>query len=340
MDGLENYFNRYLPSIEMEMRDVIRAYDEAPGELLGLLRYHLGWVDARFRPSDGRSGKRIRPVLCLLACEACGGDWREALPAAAAIELLHNFSLIHDDIEDQDEKRRGRPTVWSIWGEAQGINAGDTLFAVSQLAMLRLWERGVPADTVVRAVRLFNETCVALTGGQHLDIGFESEDVVSVEDYLTMVEGKTASLVACSCEAGALVADAPEAQRAALRAFGRHSGLAFQMLDDVLGIWGDSAVTGKPVGADVARGKKTLPLLHGLERSAELRAIMAQDVRSEDDVRRATGILERVGSRAYTEQLARHHHEQALAALVRANTQLTTAEALRALAEKLLTRTQ
>jgi geranylgeranyl diphosphate synthase type I len=279
-------------------------------------------------------------VLCLLAVEGCGHDWREALPAAAALELLHNFSLIHDDIEDQDQRRRGRPTVWSIWGEARGINAGDTLFAVSQLAMLRLRERGTPAEIIVRGMCLFNETCAALTGGQHLDIGFEREDDVSVEDYLTMVEGKTASLVACSCEMGALIADAPEARREAFRAFGRHSGLAFQMVDDVLGIWGDSTVTGKPVGADVARGKKTLPLLHGLERSAELRSIMAQAVRSEDDVRRATAILEQVGSREYAEQAARRHHEQALAALARADPQPAIAESLRALAEKLLTRTR
>jgi geranylgeranyl diphosphate synthase type I len=251
---------------------------------------------------------------------------------------LHNFTLIHDDIEDQDETRRGRPTVWSVWGQAQGINAGDTLFALSQLAMLRLRERGVAPATVVQGARLFNETCVALTNGQHLDIEFESQDDVSVEDYLAMIEEKTAALVSCSCELGALVADAPAPQREHLRAFGRHSGLAFQMLDDILGIWGDSAVTGKPVGADIMRRKKTLPLLHGSERSTELRALVTRDDLSNDDVRRARHLLEKAGSREYTERLARNHHQAALTALKRAGLSGPAAQALRELAEKLLTR--
>jgi geranylgeranyl diphosphate synthase type I len=338
MDALESCFSRYLPSIELEMRAVVQAHDPGQGDLFGLLRYHLGWVDASFQPCDARSGKRIRPILCLLACEGCGGAWERVLPAAAAIELLHNFSLIHDDIEDQDQTRRGRPTVWSIWGEAQGINAGDTLFSVSQLAMLRLQERGVPDATVVRAARLFSETCVDLTAGQYLDIGFESRDDVSVDNYLTMIEGKTAALVACSCELGALLAPAPTAQREALRAFGYHSGLAFQMLDDILGIWGESDVTGKPVGADIARQKKTLPLLHGLERSPDLRALLARQPLSDAEVQEATHLLEAAGSREYTEQLAREHYDLALGALEQAALRERTAKALRQLARKLLNR--
>jgi geranylgeranyl diphosphate synthase type I len=305
-----------------------------------MLRYHLGWVDPAFEPCEARSGKQLRPALCLLTCEGCGGPWERALPAAAAIELLHNFTLIHDDIEDQDRTRRGRPTVWAIWGEPQGINAGDTLLALAQLALLRLGERGVPPQTALEATRLFNETCVTLTGGQYLDIGFESRSDVSVEDYLAMTEGKTASLMACACEMGVLVADAPNAQRQQLRAFGRHCGLAFQMVDDILGIWGDSGVTGKPVGADIARQKKTLPLLHGLEHSAELRSLMAREVVSEADVRRATDLLEAAGSREFTEQVAREHHDEALAALERAGLRHEAAQALRELALRLFSRSQ
>jgi geranylgeranyl diphosphate synthase type I len=338
MGELEKLLARYLPAVQEEMRAVVRAREPRQAALLGMLRYHLGWVDATFEPCNARSGKRLRPMLCLLACEGCGGAWEQALPAAAAIELLHNFTLIHDDIEDQDRTRRARPTVWSIWGQPQGINAGDTLFALSQLAMLRLQGRGVPSTKVVNAMRLFNETCVRVTFGQHLDICFESSNDVSVDDYLTMIEGKTGALMACSCQIGALVAGAPDAQREDLRAFGRHSGLAFQMLDDILGIWGDSDVTGKPVGADIARRKKTLPLLHGLERRSELRSLMAREVLSGADVRRATDLLEEAGSREYTEQLAQEHHEQALAALERANPQHPISEVLRELARRLLNR--
>jgi geranylgeranyl diphosphate synthase type I len=336
--SLEQLTSRYLSSVDGEMRAAVRDAEEQQSDLFGMLRYHLGWVDASFKRCDAGSGKRVRPVLCLMSCESCGGSWQQALPAAAAVELLHNFTLIHDDIEDQDETRRGRPTVWSVWGEAQGVNAGDTLFAISQLAILRLRQEGVPASTVVEAARLFNETCVALTGGQHLDIEFENRKDVAVEDYQAMIEGKTAALVSCSCELGALIAGAPASQREHLRAFGRHSGLAFQMLDDILGIWGNSLMTGKPVGADIARRKKTLPLLHGLERSPELRTLMSQDTLSDADVRYARRLLEEVGSREYAERLARDHHEAALTALGRANLREPAAGALRELAHELLNR--
>ncbi|MFQ6100684.1 MAG: polyprenyl synthetase family protein [Anaerolineae bacterium] len=336
--SFETLFNRYLPPLEAEMRAVVRDADPRHTDLFGMLRYHMGWADAAFNPCQGRTGKRARPVLCLLACEACGGDWEQALPAGAAIELVHNFTLIHDDIEDRDETRHGRPTVWALWGEAQGINAGDTLFALAQLALLRLSERAVPATTVVAALRLFNRTCVALTAGQYLDIGFESRTDVSIADYLAMVEGKTAALMACACEMGALVAAVPNIQRKHLRSFGHHLGLVFQMRDDVLGIWGTPTVTGKPAGADLARRKKSLPILHGLEQSAELRTLLAQGTLSADDVHRATELLEQADSRAYAERLAREYHAQALAALEEANLQGPAAQALHELAQMLLSR--
>ncbi len=336
--SLNGLMSRYEPAVDREMRAVVQLESSHQGSLFGMLHYHLGWVDVGFEPCDAPSGKRVRPVLCLLCCQGCGENWESALPAAAAIELLHNFTLIHDDIEDQDQMRRGRPTLWSVWGQAQAINAGDTLFALSQEAILRLVQREVLPEIVVEALWLFNETCVTITSGQHLDIEFEGRDDVSVEDYLAMVERKTAALLACACELGALVADAPVGQREQLGAFGRHLGLAFQMQDDVLGIWGDSVVTGKPVGTDIARGKKTLPVLYGLRRSAELRALMTQDNLSEEGVRHAKRLLEEAGSREYTEDLARRHHEAALSALERANPYRPAAQGLRELAESLLNR--
>jgi geranylgeranyl diphosphate synthase type I len=251
---------------------------------------------------------------------------------------MHNFSLIHDDIEDQDETRRSRPTVWALWGEEQGINAGDALFALAQLALVRLCEREVPATTVVSALRLFNHTCLALTGGQYLDIGFEQCDDVSIQEYLAMVEGKTAALTACACEMGALIAAAWDTRRGHLRAFGHHLGMAFQMQDDILGIWGEPTITGKPVGSDIARRKKSLPILHGLERSEELRALLAQETLSAGDVRRATRLLEETNSRETTEQVAREHHGQALAALEEANLQSPAAQGLHEVAQALLNR--
>jgi geranylgeranyl diphosphate synthase type I len=264
----------------------------------------------------------------LLSCEACGGDWKQVLPAGAAIEIMHNFTLVHDDIEDRDQTRRGRPTVWAHWGDAHGINVGDAMFALSNLALLLLAERGVHSRTVVAACCLFNITQLSLTGGQFLDIGFEGRNDVSVEDYLVMIEGKTAALAACSCEMGALVAEAPQVQCESLREFGRHLGLTFQMRDDILGIWGDTKVTGKPAGADIARRKKSLPILYGLERSEELKTLLAQDEMQESDVQRATRILEQVGSREYTEELAQIHHAKALDALQKADVKGAAAQAL------------
>jgi geranylgeranyl diphosphate synthase type I len=335
---MQPFLDRYLPALEAEMKAVVSAPSAAFRDLYGYLAYHLGWVDARLRPTGGPTGKRLRPVLCLLSCEACGGDWEQALPAAAAVELLHNFSLIHDDIEDGDVTRRGRPTVWKLWGVPQALNAGDALFTLAQLALLRLAERELPATTVVAAARLFNRTCLRLTEGQFLDIGFETCDGVTVEAYVQMVEGKTAALLAATCELGALVAGAGPDRQQNLRDLGRFLGLAFQMQDDVLGIWGDSRVTGKPVGSDLVRRKKTLPILHGLERSEPLRSLLAQGDLTEADVSRAADLLEAAGSRAWTEGQARQATDRALAALDGAALSGPAADALRHLVLGLVNR--
>jgi geranylgeranyl diphosphate synthase type I len=212
------------------------------------------------------------------------------------------------------------------------------MFALSNLALLLLAERDVPSATIVAACCLFNVTQLALTGGQYLDIGFENRDDVPVDDYLVMIEGKTAALAACSCEMGALIAGASTHQCENLRDFGRHLGLTFQMRDDILGIWGDPAVTGKPAGADIARRKKSLPILHGLSQNEELRRLLGQDTLSATDIVQATNLLEQAGSREYTAQLARENHAAALAALEEADLDGPAAHALRELEMMLLNR--
>jgi len=337
---IQPFLDRYLPALEAEMQEVVSAPTPPLRDLYGYLRYHLGWADERLRPVRVRAGKRLRPVLCLLACESCGGDWERALPAAAAVELLHNFSLIHDDIEDGDTTRRGRPTVWALWGLPQALNAGDTLYALAHLALLRLDERGVHAPTVVAALRLFDHTCLRLTEGQFLDIRFETQKRVSPEEYLQMAAGKTAALLAASCQLGAMVADAPPARQEHLHAFGHHLGLAFQIQDDILGIWGDPRETGKPVGADLLRRKKTLPILHGLERSEPLARLLAQEELSAADVAQAVGLLEETGSRRWAQERAGEQTDRALRALAAADLDGPAADALRDLALRLLGRTR
>jgi len=329
---------RYLSALEAQMQAITAVPCDAVQDFYGYLHYHMGWANEQLQPSRVKTGKRIRPLLCLLACTACGGDWERALPAAAAVELLHNFTLIHDDIEDNDTTRRGRPTVWSLWGMPQALNAGDALHTLAHLALLRLREQGVSPDTVVEALGVLDRTCLRLTEGQFMDLSFEEQENVGPETYLDMVERKTAALVAAACELGALIAGAPPAQREQLRAFGHHLGLAFQIRDDVLGVWGDPQVTGKPAVSDILRRKKTLPILYGLRRSEPLRALLARPDLSPADVTRVVELLESTGSRSWAQDQAREHTDRAIEALDRASLDGPAATALRELTLGLLGR--
>jgi geranylgeranyl diphosphate synthase type I len=337
---LSAFLGLWLPRIEDEMRDVLQNDERAVAAHYGMMRYHLGWADEEFREQTFPAGKRLRPILCLLACAELGGDPAQALPAAAGIELLHNFSLIHDDIEDGDETRRGRTTVWKQWGMAQGINAGDGMFALAFAAVQRLARRGVPATTTLAALDVFTRTCVALTEGQHLDLGFEQRDAVQVEEYLRMIRGKTAALVGCSVAVGAIVAEASAEQSAALQRFGESVGLAFQIQDDVLGIWGDPNVTGKPAGNDVLRRKKSFPLLYALEHpetSTRMRQIFAEPVGPEC-LPEVLGLLERCGARGRAEEQVEEYHAGGLQTLSAALGARAENSPLRALADSLLYR--
>lgn len=285
-----------------------------------MVRYHLGWVDAQGQPQSGQGGKGLRSTLCLLTVEALGGDVQQAVPAAAALELVHNFSLVHDDIEDQSPQRRFRDTVWRLWGEAQAINAGDSLFALARLALLRLGDRGVPAAKVVELVRVLDESCLRLCEGQFLDLDFQSRDQVSEDEYLTMIEGKTAALMAAACSMGAYLGGAEPRLLAHFVEAGRHLGLAFQMRDDVLGLWGESSTMGKPVGEDLRIRKRSLPIIYGFQHAqdaerAVLERVYQRPKPSEQVVRRALDVLSALGAREYAQHASVAHSQAALAEL-------------------------
>jgi geranylgeranyl diphosphate synthase type I len=307
-------FFRYLPLIEAEMRRVIGGVDGVYAGHYGMLRYHMGWVDPHMQPAVVNSGKRVRPVACLLACEAVGGAVEDALPLAAAVELLHNFSLIHDDVEDDSPTRRHRPTVWALWGVPQAINAGDAMFTLARLALHGLGSRPIPPALAMDACMIFDHACLRLTEGQYLDMSFEGRLDVTVDEYLTMIEGKTAALLSASLELGALVGGADQATRRHLAEFGRSLGLAFQMQDDILGIWGDEAVTGKSAASDILTRKKSLPVVYALENprvGEELRARYAQAIEPAD-VPAVLDLLALAGAREYAEQAAQAAHQAAL----------------------------
>lgn len=338
---LTRFVGEWLPQVEAEMRSVLDNSEPTVDRHYGMMHYHMGWLNEALLPEISPAGKRLRPMLCLLACAEVGGDVARAIPAAAALELLHNFSLIHDDIEDRDEVRRHRATVWRVWGDAQAINAGDGLFALAFAALQRLHDRGVAPETTLAALRLFTKTCVELTEGQHLDIGFEQRAVVGVDEYVRMIQGKTAALIAAGVAIGAVVGGAEGEQNAALWRFGHNMGLAFQIQDDMLGIWGDPAVTGKAAANDIRRRKKSLPILHGLnhpQTGERLQALFAGEGFGEASVEPALALLEEAGSRAFAAEQARLYHERSVAALNAALGARAADSALFALSESLLHR--
>lgn len=299
-------------AINAEMKAVLKATDATPDLFHGMMHYHMGWRDEQMQPADVNAGKQIRPVICLLACQAAGGSWQQAVPAAAAIELLHNFSLIHDDIEDASPTRRGRQTLWTIWGMEQAINAGDAMFAFAHLALNRLVDRGVAAETAVHALRRFDETCVHLTQGQHADMDFERREIVKVDDYLAMIMGKTAVLLSLCTELGALIAGADTQIVEHYAQFGLNLGLAFQVIDDILGIWGDETVIGKSASTDILTKKKTLPVLYGLSQNGALRQLYQQENTDEAFVQEAIQVLNITGARDYATERATYYSQNAL----------------------------
>ncbi|MCS7251742.1 MAG: polyprenyl synthetase family protein [Anaerolineae bacterium] len=298
----------------------------------GMLAYHLGWVDERFQPARYDAGKRIRPMLCLLACAACDGDPAQALPAAAAIELLHNFSLIHDDIQDRSETRRGRPTVWVLWGIPQAINAGDALFTIARQALWRLKARHVTLERILEVAQCFDAACLQLTQGQYLDLLFETAERVTVEEYLRMIRGKTAALLRAAVGIGARLAGHPPED---LEAFGEMLGMAFQIQDDLLGIWGDPAVTGKPVADDLRARKKTMPIVLAMERIPDF----AERYRNPQiPVEVLIEDITRSGARAEAEAMVATFTQKALAALECADLRHPYWKVLRDLVQVMLSR--
>src|SRR3954469_18682686 len=248
---------------EAEMLRVVRNHDTSTAGAYAMVGYHLG-LDT----NDGPRGKRMRPLLGLLAYASIAGDHRPALPGAAAVELGHNFSLVHDDIEDGDVERHHRPTLWKVHGVPQAINTGDLLFSLSRMALHRLSDLGFSDTKVLRLMRLYDETCVKLCEGQYLDIASSaSAEPMPVELYFDMIGRKTAALISASIEAGALLATDDEDIIATYRRFGWALRVAFHLNDDLLGIWGQEAATGK-VPTDLARHKKTLPVLYAFEHAS------------------------------------------------------------------------
>lgn len=325
-----------LPALEAELQAIVdRAGSSGTSELRSMIGYHMGWEGEGAGPEA--RGKRIRPLLLLLTTAAAGSAWEKALPAAAAIELVHNFSLIHDDIEDDSPLRHGRKTVWTLWGVPQAINAGDAMFALAHGAILDL-ERTCSLTVTLRASRVLHETSLMLTQGQFLDLSYEGRSDLNDGDYWPMVGGKTAALVSACTQIGALVAETENDVCQAYTAFGRFLGLAFQVQDDLLGIWGDIRSTGKSAESDLISGKKSLPVLYGLNQAGPFAERWMKGSIQPAEVTWLSEQLKAEGAYDYAKKKADELTRQALDALQAARPHGDAGEALRHLTFKLLNR--
>jgi geranylgeranyl diphosphate synthase type I len=272
-------------------------------------RYVMGWQDADAREMTP-GGKRIRPALAVAAAEIFGGTVHDAIPGAVAVELIHNFSLVHDEIQDQDDVRHGRPTAYTVWGAGQAINLGDFLYG---RALQALTSGPGPVDRRIRALDVLLRAVEGMIGGQWRDIAFESREAVDVDEYLEMVEGKTGVLLGAALEMGAILGGASARDAETMGLWGRRLGLAFQVVDDYLGIWGDEALTGKTTTGDIARKKKTLPILHGLNDASAgplIADAFATD-RQVDALPRIVAALEGAGAPQLCRDLARRFADEA-----------------------------
>jgi geranylgeranyl diphosphate synthase type I len=329
-------FGSRVAAIDEEIRDVLAQAEPALQPFYGMMLYHLG-LDME-RPGGG---KRMRPLLCVLVYEALAGEARSMLPAAAALELLHNFTLIHDDIEDQDPTRHHRPTVWSVWGVPQAINTGDGMYATSRLAVQRLRERSFPAERILDFASLIDRSCVRVCEGQFLDISFENRTDITVDRYRAMAAKKTGALIAACAEGAAVLATEDPQVRDALARFGDDFGQAFQAYDDLLGIWATTERTGKLEMNDLVKRKKTLPVVMAFEKASprvrtELTTLFGPPAPlAAESVERIREILDELGTREQLESEIALHRTRAVHALHGIGAMAAAAEPL-ALLEQLI----
>jgi geranylgeranyl diphosphate synthase type I len=293
---------------------MVAAVERLNPELRRIAAYHLGWCDEHGAPSARAGGKGVRPALATLSAEAAGADADAGVPGAVAVELVHNFSLLHDDVIDGDRERRHRPTVWALYGIGPAVLVGDALLTLGHQILLEHGRAGAAASAEL------TDAVAAMIGGQADDMAFEGRADVSTEECLGMVAGKTGALLSCAAAIGAVLVGAPTAVADSLRSYGAHLGVAFQAVDDILGIWGDPERTGKPRGNDLSTRKKSLPVVFALDAgdrhlADELRRLLLNGPLDADAVTRATELVEDCGARHATEALARDHLDAACRSL-------------------------
>ncbi|MCL6088338.1 MAG: polyprenyl synthetase family protein [Actinobacteria bacterium] len=322
MTQLPEIFETYKPYIEKEIKSLLCNTEllnisKRKAALYEMMSYHMGWADETGAKITSNGGKYLRATLTLLSCESICGDFKIALPVAAAIELIHNFSLVHDDIQDDDEIRRHRPTVWKIWGKPQAINVGSAMKTLANLSVINLKKNNIAADKLIEVLKILDESCLRMLEGQFLDIDFEAKPDVNTADYLKMIERKTAALIECALQIGAVtVMDFSKINP--FKNFGKYLGLAFQIRDDILGIWGNDKKTGKPSGNDLRKKKKSFPVVYVLSNADSISKqnfleIYSKDQILDSDIEKILEILNNLNIRKVSETKAQEFYDLALA---------------------------
>lgn len=325
---------RALELVEQPLREAVRTLPDA---LWQPVAYHFGWVDMGGASNPGGGGKGVRAALAVLSAEAAGRPAEVSIPGAVAVELVHNFSLVHDDVIDNDRERRHRPTVWALFGVPEALIAGDAMHTLAFQVLV-----AEPTTERFRATAELAEATAAMISGQRSDMAFDERLDVSVAECSRMEGDKTGALLAYAAGVGAILAGADETLIAALKRYGMELGLAFQAVDDLLGIWGDPAVTGKPAGNDLRERKKSLPVAVAMASDPAAREELAELFGKADlldaDVARAASLVEAAGGRAATVEIAGRHTDAALEALADSGSRSSAAAELVELAEFIVER--
>ena len=341
----QSFLDTITADVDVEMLAIREEQTGVAPIFWQIVDYQFGWD---LSPDDkaGRrrvSGKKIRPLLMALVAQAINGDYQHVLPAGAALEFIHNFTLLHDDVMDKSVERRHRPAAWTRWGSTQAINAGDGLFALAFVAGTRLLDRGVEPRRVAEACRTLAQASLWTAEGQMLDIDFETRDSVGTDEYITMITNKSGTLIEAAAKIGAQLSTGDAHVIESYARFARHLGIAFQIRDDYLGVWGDEATTGKSATSDIREKKKAYPILAGLELAgdadrAALQQIYAQESLTDDDVQTVLAILTRLGAADQTDHVAGEYYSAALAHLDQTQIHNETQDAIRQLAAFLIER--
>lgn len=313
---------KYNEDLQLSLRGILDFYKVEDLPVYDMLNYCFGWQDILGNDLKGETGKGLRPSLCLFAAEALGGSYNEAIRSAISLELIHNFSLIHDEIQDFDEFRHHRPTLWAVWGFEKALIAGDVLRVIADKS-IEFFENNSNEEANIdfnlqsECTKLLTDACLEMIEGQYLDITFENQIDVEMSQYMNMISKKTGALIRCSLNLGALIGTKDRKVVNIFKKAGTDLGYGFQIRDDILGIWGTENSTGKPVGADIKRKKKSIPILHAINTSSDksrevLENIFKKEELLDDDIFTVLSIMDDTKSLDYSENLANEYCDKSI----------------------------